>query len=333
MIWPIRLRGFSEANGSWKTICISRRTGLSFARPAVVMSVPRKLIVPPVGSSRRMSVRDSVVLPQPDSPTRPSVSPSCRCSVTSSTACTCATARSNSSPFLIGKYCLRWSAASRTFGSAAAGRGRAVGAARGGARSGAHIVTPPASSPIWSPIWRSCALRSGTITQRSSWPVPPGTRARSSGLTRQASWACGQRGRKWQPWGAWMSDGGRPVIDGSRSGRGRSTRVIEPEQPPRVRVLRVVEDLVDRALLDDPPGVHDGDPVGDVGDDAEVVRHEDDARRCDSVRSSLRTSRICAWIVTSSAVVGSSAMSTDGSHDSAIAIITRWRMPPENSCG
>ncbi len=40
--------------------------------------------------------------------------------------------------------------------------------------------------------------------------------------------------------------------------------------------------------------------------------------------------RICAWIVTSSAVVGSSAISSLGRHDSAIAIITRWRMPPES---
>ena len=38
-------------------------------------------------------------------------------------------------------------------------------------------------------------------------------------------------------------------------------------------------------------------------------------------------------MVTSSAVVGSSAMSTSGSQASAMAIITRWRMPPENSCG
>src|SRR6266511_1515819 len=45
------------------------------------------------------------------------------------------------------------------------------------------------------------------------------------------------------------------------------------------------------------------------------------------------TSRICAWIVTSSAVVGSSAISTCGSFAIAIAIIARWRMPPENSCG
>ena len=45
------------------------------------------------------------------------------------------------------------------------------------------------------------------------------------------------------------------------------------------------------------------------------------------------SARICAWIVTSSAVVGSSAISRLGRHDSAIAIITRWRMPPESWCG
>ena len=38
-------------------------------------------------------------------------------------------------------------------------------------------------------------------------------------------------------------------------------------------------------------------------------------------------------MVTSRAVVGSSAMSSLGSHDRAIAIITRWRMPPDSSCG
>ena len=42
------------------------------------------------------------------------------------------------------------------------------------------------------------------------------------------------------------------------------------------------------------------------------------------------SSRIWACVVTSSAVVGSSAISRSGSLTSAIAIITRWRMPPEN---
>ena len=38
-------------------------------------------------------------------------------------------------------------------------------------------------------------------------------------------------------------------------------------------------------------------------------------------------------MVTSSAVVGSSAMMSFGLQASPIAIITRWRMPPENWCG
>ena len=40
--------------------------------------------------------------------------------------------------------------------------------------------------------------------------------------------------------------------------------------------------------------------------------------------------RAKAWMVTSSAVVGSSAISTRGSHEIAIAIITRCRIPPES---
>ena len=48
--------------------------------------------------------------------------------------------------------------------------------------------------------------------------------------------------------------------------------------------------------------------------------------------SSIR-SRISAWTVTSSAVVGSSAISSSGPQAMAAAIITRWRMPPDSSCG
>ena len=47
-------------------------------------------------------------------------------------------------------------------------------------------------------------------------------------------------------------------------------------------------------------------------------------------RSSVISSRICAWIVTSSAVVGSSAIKSFGLHASAIAIITRCRIPPDS---
>ncbi len=44
-------------------------------------------------------------------------------------------------------------------------------------------------------------------------------------------------------------------------------------------------------------------------------------------------SRIWAWIVTSRAVVGSSAMSSSGPAASAMAIITRWAWPPESWWG
>ena len=44
-------------------------------------------------------------------------------------------------------------------------------------------------------------------------------------------------------------------------------------------------------------------------------------------------SSICACMVTSRAVVGSSAISTLGSQARAMAIMTRWRIPPENWCG
>jgi hypothetical protein len=52
------------------------------------------------------------------------------------------------------------------------------------------------------------------------------------------------------------------------------------------------------------------------------------------LRCSSRISfRICACVVTSSAVVGSSAISSTGSSTSAIAIMMRWRWPPESWCG
>jgi len=49
--------------------------------------------------------------------------------------------------------------------------------------------------------------------------------------------------------------------------------------------------------------------------------------------SSLIKDRICAWTVTSRAVVGSSAIRRSGSLASAMAIITRCRWPPESWCG
>ena len=52
-----------------------------------------------------------------------------------------------------------------------------------------------------------------------------------------------------------------------------------------------------------------------------------------SATSSLMRSRICRWMVTSRAVVGSSAISRSGPQASAMAMVMRCRWPPENWCG
>src|ERR1700690_3692930 len=79
------------------------------------MSRPSILMLPPVGSISRRMVRPTVDLPQPDSPTRPSVSPGAIEKLMPSTANTVPPARCNR-PLRTGKCFLR----SRT--SSTAGR-------------------------------------------------------------------------------------------------------------------------------------------------------------------------------------------------------------------
>ena len=78
------------------------------------MSCPSNTIRPAVGSSSRVSSRPVVVLPQPDSPTRPSVCPAGTEKSTSSTACTAPTRCRMMMPRVTGK-CLvspvTWSSA------------------------------------------------------------------------------------------------------------------------------------------------------------------------------------------------------------------------------
>src|SRR5438045_555508 len=112
MIEPTVIRGFREAYGSWKMICISFRSPRNERLSRVVTFLPWNQTSPDVGSMRRRIVRPVVDLPQPDSPTRPSVSPGCMSNVTSSTACTRATSREKSPPRM-GKYFLRFLTRSR----------------------------------------------------------------------------------------------------------------------------------------------------------------------------------------------------------------------------
>ena len=56
-------------------ICMSRRSLCISLRPAFMTSMPSKFTSPAVASMRRSTARPVVDLPQPLSPTRPSVSP------------------------------------------------------------------------------------------------------------------------------------------------------------------------------------------------------------------------------------------------------------------
>src|SRR5579883_1574590 len=80
------MRGSSEVYGSWKTICRWRWTSRRREPLRCEISCPSKMTWPPFGSYRRTIVCASVLLPQPDSPTRPKVSPTRTSNETSSTA-------------------------------------------------------------------------------------------------------------------------------------------------------------------------------------------------------------------------------------------------------
>ena len=107
MIEPTVLRGFSDEYGSWKIICASRRNSISSLGEMSAISRPSNLIEPLVGSSRRSSSRPVVDLPQPDSPTSPSVSPRLTSNDTPSTACTAPTCLRKMIPEVSGKCFLR----------------------------------------------------------------------------------------------------------------------------------------------------------------------------------------------------------------------------------
>ncbi len=90
MISDTDMRGLSEPNGSWKTICSSRRFGRIASKESLPMSVPLNSMRP-LDEIMRASARPSVVLPEPDSPTTPSVWPARTVTSMPSTALTWST--------------------------------------------------------------------------------------------------------------------------------------------------------------------------------------------------------------------------------------------------
>ena len=130
----------------------------------------------------------------------------------------------------------------------------------------------------WSSGWIVASRRprfvSGSRKQASRWPFRK--RSSSGGTSTQRSNRCGQRGPKLHPCGQ-VDQRGRRALDRRQP---LGLRPVEArdraEQPPCVRVLGVVEEVVLRSALDGPARVHDHDAVGDVGDDPHVMGDEND---------------------------------------------------------
>jgi hypothetical protein len=81
-------RRSSAPSGSWKIICMRARCARQAATPGATIGLPSNRTSPRSGGSRPSTMRPVVDLPEPDSPTRPSVSPLGMASDTPSTAWT-----------------------------------------------------------------------------------------------------------------------------------------------------------------------------------------------------------------------------------------------------
>ena len=104
------------------------------------------------------------------------------------------------------------------------------------------------------------------------------------------------------------------------------------EQRLGVRVVRAVEDDVGRAELHQPPEVEDGDAVGDVADDAEVVADEEvrDATFRLQLDEQVEDRRLHRDVERARRLVADDEL---GSPANARAIATRCFSPPESCTG
>ena len=181
-------------------------TAAARAGESVVMSSPSKRTVPLVGSSSRTSSRPSVDLPQPDSPTSPSVSPRRTSSETPSTACTTCATRSLDGTSRAPESARRARAASSSAGAHAVALDDGV----------SPCSAPRAAGSRWQASRTAAARRARRVAATSS---------------SRASNAYGQRGWNGQPGGSASGRAAAPgIAAGARPVR-RPSRGIESSRP------------------------------------------------------------------------------------------------------
>ena len=289
---------------------MSRRRRRSSSPVTWVMSRPSNRIVPSVGVSRRNTARPNVVLPDPLSPTRPSVSPVPIDSDTSSTALRNFVVRPQNPLRPTGKRIDRCSTSTSASSTArSAPLARCAGA-------GVDVLTPrPRRSqptgrtrPRTAANRRHGARRSGRAA-RASRRGTAASRARSA--TRTQHPAGGTNEIRWAALDRHQPRASRrrvaaccaaaPPNTGGRVGRrGRRPAATSTIWPAYITATRSHSPATTPRSC--------------------VISSTERPRRC---WISAISSRIWAWMVTSSAVVGSSAISRCGSHARAMAISTR----------
>ena len=178
---------------------------------------------------------------------------------------------------------------------------------------GPSALSPTASAPGASRRRASGPLRSRRW-QRARWR-PPGSTSpaprRGSGRTRDRSDRRSGNGRIARERRHLAADHRELARAPLRRRAARRTASASTGAAARARRRRA------RRGLDDLARVHHRDAVRHLRHDAEVVGDEQQRHAALGLQPR-SSSRICAWIVTSSAVVGSSAISTSGSTASAI---------------
>src|SRR6266540_548611 len=250
-------------------ICSARRRARSSVGSSARRSRPSKSIAPEVGSIRHSINRPVVDLPQPDSPTSASVSPSPTSKSMPSTART-APLRPPKMPLLTGKYLTRFATRSNGFTPAPALRcvARAEREARCPGRHYARYAAVASRRHQHIGVERrapACAHVFIALVQERRILLP-------AAVDRErAAWMKATAGHGIHRIGHEAFDRRQPLLLEIESWN-------RSEQADRIRVLRLREQRLDARMLDDAPGVHDRYLVGELGDDAQIVRDQDDRR-------------------------------------------------------
>ncbi len=270
-------------------------------RPRGGSGSPSNVRVPADGATRPTTTFASVDLPLPLSPTSPSVPPAGTASETPSSARNPARAPNPSTPFAAPNVTLRPSTAST--GSCV--RSRAP-------------PSPNSHSLAWLPDAPStCQGPSAPALPPALPPTPPPTPPSTDAPVASAVPVASASTDSTMP----RKRSSRTSSRGTAAIRARvyssvgrpSTSAVGPDSTTRPRRSTTTRSVT-AAMV----------PMSCVISTT-PTRRSSTSRRI--------SARICWRMAASSAVVGSSAMTSSGSVHSASAITTRCRMPPENWCG